>query len=98
MPWRLKYSKQAQKDSLKLASSGLKAQVEKLLTVLAENPYQSPSGFEKLKGTSEPVYSRRINIQHRLVYEVSEDKQVVKILRIWTHCGDRYNRVASSVG
>jgi toxin YoeB len=88
MAWRLKYSKQAQKDSLKLAASGLKDKAEKLLTILAENPYQSPPSFEKLKGTSTPVYSRRINIQHRLVYAVFEDEQVVKILRMWTHYGD----------
>ena len=88
MSWHLKYSKQAQKDSLKLASAGLKGQAEKLLTVLAENPYQSPPSFEKLKGTLTPVYSRRINIQHRLVYQVFEDEHVVKILRMWTHYGD----------
>jgi toxin YoeB len=88
MSWRLKYSKQAQKDSLKLATSGLKDKAEKLLMVLAENPYQSPPSCEKLKGTSTPVYSRRINIQHRLVYEVIEEEQVVKILRMWTHYGD----------
>jgi toxin YoeB len=88
MPWQLKYSKQAQKDSLKIAASGLKGQVEKLLTVLAENPYQSPPNFEKLKGTSTPVYSRRINIRHRLVYEVLENQGIIKILRMWTHYGD----------
>jgi toxin YoeB len=88
MSWRLKYSKQAQKDSLKIATSGLKGKVEKLLTLLAENPYQSPPNFEKLKGTSTPVYSRRINIQHRLVYQVFEDECVVKILRMWTHYGE----------
>jgi toxin YoeB len=88
MSWRLKYSKQAQKDSLKLASSGLKDNAEKLLTVLAENPYQSPPSFEKLRGTSTPVYSRRINIHHRLVYQVFESGRVVKILRMWTHYGE----------
>jgi toxin YoeB len=88
MGWQLKYSKQAQKDSLKLASAGLKDKAEKLLTVLAENPYQSPPSFEKLKGTSTPVYSRRINIQHRLVYQVFDDQQIVKVLRMWTHYGD----------
>ncbi|MGA7954821.1 MAG: Txe/YoeB family addiction module toxin [Gloeobacterales cyanobacterium] len=88
MSWRLKYSKQAQEDSLKLASSGLKDKAEKLLTVLAENPYQSPPSFEKLRGTSTPVYSRRINIHHRLVYQVFEDERVVKILRMWTHYGE----------
>jgi toxin YoeB len=88
MSWRLKYSKQAQKDSLKIATSGLKGKVEKLLTLLAENSYQSPPSFEKLKGTSTPVYSRRINIQYRLVYQVFEDECVVKILRMWTHYGE----------
>ena len=88
MPWQLKFSRQAEKDSLKLASAGLKPQAEKLLTVLVENPYQSPPSFEKLKGTSTPVYSRRINIQHRLVYEVFEDEKIVRILRMWTHYGD----------
>lgn len=88
MSWRLKYSKQAQQDSLKLALAGLKGKAEKLLTILAENPYQSPPRFEKLKGTSTPVYSRRINFQHRLVYQVFENERVVKILRMWTHYGD----------
>jgi len=88
MFWRLKYSKQAQQDSLKLASAGLKDKAEKLLIILAKNPYQSPPNFEKLKGTSTPVYSRRINIQHRLVYQVFENERVVKILRMWTHYGD----------
>ncbi|MBC8122464.1 MAG: Txe/YoeB family addiction module toxin [Gemmatimonadaceae bacterium] len=88
MTWRLKYSRQAQKDSLKLASSGLKDRAKKLLSVLAENPWQSPPSFEQLKGTSTPVYSRRINIQHRLVYQVFEDECVVKILRMWTQYRD----------
>ncbi|NCS76603.1 MAG: Txe/YoeB family addiction module toxin [Microcystis aeruginosa K13-07] len=88
MSWQLKYSKQAQKDSLKLASVGLKGKTEKLLAILAENPYQSPPNFEKLKGTVTPVYSRRINLQHRLVYEVFEDKKIVRILRMWTHYGE----------
>ena len=88
MSWRLKYSKQAQQDSLKLASAGLKGKAEKLLTILAENPYQSPPSFEKLKGTSTRVYSRRINIQHRLVYQVLENERVVKILRMWTRYRD----------
>jgi Txe/YoeB family toxin of toxin-antitoxin system len=88
MSWQLKYSKQAQKDSLKLASVGLKGKAKKLLAVLAENPYQSPPNFEKLKGTSTPVYSRRINIQHRLVYEVFEEEKIIRILRMWTHYED----------
>ena len=88
MSWRLKYSKKKKKDSLKLASAGLKSKAEKLLTVLAENPYKLPPNFEKLQGTSSPVYSRRINIQHRLVYQVFEDEHIVKVLRMWTHYGD----------
>ncbi|NCT52943.1 MAG: Txe/YoeB family addiction module toxin [Microcystis aeruginosa G13-03] len=82
MSWQLKYSKH------KLASVGLKGKTEKLLAILAENPYQSPPNFEKLKGTITPVYSRRINLQHRLVYEVFEDKKIVRILRMWTHYGE----------
>jgi Txe/YoeB family toxin of toxin-antitoxin system len=88
MTWQLKYTKQAQKDSLKLVKSGFKGKAEKLLAVLIENPYRSPPSFEKLQGTSTPVYSRRINIHHRLVYEVYDDEKVVKILRMWTHYGD----------
>ena len=88
MSWELKYSKQAQKDSLKIASTGLKSRVEKLLEILTENPYQSPPNFEKLKGTSCPIYSRRINIQHRLVYQIFKDEKIIKILRMWTHYGD----------
>lgn len=88
MSWQLKFSKQAQKDSLKIVSAGLKPQVEKLLIVLANNPFQSPPTVEKLKGTSTPVYSRRINIQHRLVYEIFEVEKVVKVLRMWTHYGE----------
>ncbi|MEO1134836.1 MAG: Txe/YoeB family addiction module toxin [Cyanobacteria bacterium J06639_1] len=88
MTWTLKFTKQARKDSLKLASAGLKGKAESLLAVLAENPFQIPPNFEKLKGTSSPVYSRRINIQHRLVYQVLEGDRVVKILRMWTHYGE----------
>ncbi len=82
MSWKLKYSKQAQKDSIKIASTGLKGKVSRILEILAENPYQSPPSFEKLKGTSSPVFSRRINIQHRLVYQVFENERIVKILRM----------------
>lgn len=88
MSWKLKYTKQAQKDSLKLAAANLKRKAEKLLQILAEDPYQSPPPFEKLKGTSAPTYSRRINIQHRLVYQVLDEDQVVKVLRMWTHYGE----------
>ena len=88
MTWRLKYTKQAQKDSLKLALAGLKDKIEELLAVLAEDPYLSLPSFEKLKGTSSPIYSRRINIQYRLVYQVFEDEHLVKVLRMWTHYGE----------
>ncbi|MGF1603917.1 MAG: Txe/YoeB family addiction module toxin [Thermosynechococcaceae cyanobacterium] len=84
----LKYTKQAQKDSLKLAAANLKRKAETLLQVLTKNPYQSPPSFEKLKGISAPIYSRRINIQHRLVYQILDDVQVVKVLRMWTHYGE----------
>ena len=85
--WTLKYTKQAQKDALKLAATNLKGQAQKLLDILAVDPYQSPPSFEKLKGTSESTFSRRINIQHRLVYQVIGDQRIVKVLRMWTHYG-----------
>jgi toxin YoeB len=83
--WRLVYTKQAQKDANKLASSNLKEKAEELLVVLKKNPFQNPPPYEKLVGDLSGAYSRRINIQHRLVYEVIESEQVVKIIRMWTH-------------
>lgn len=83
--WRLVYTKQAQKDAKKLASSNLKEKAEELLVVLKKNPFQNPPPYEKLVGDLSGAYSRRINIQHRLVYEVIESEQVVKIIRMWTH-------------
>ncbi|MEH2027352.1 Txe/YoeB family addiction module toxin [Nostoc sp.] len=83
--WRLIYTKQAQKDAKKLASSNLKEKAEELLAVLEENPFQNPQPYEKLVGDLSGAYSRRINIQHRLVYEVIESEQVVKIIPMWTH-------------
>jgi Txe/YoeB family toxin of toxin-antitoxin system len=83
--WRLLYTKQAQKDAKRLASAGLKARAQSLLDVLAEDPFRSPPPFEKLVGDLRGAYSRRINIQHRLVYQVLEDEHVVKVLRMWTH-------------
>ncbi|MBE8968122.1 Txe/YoeB family addiction module toxin [Nostocales cyanobacterium LEGE 12452] len=83
--WRLIYTKQAQKDAKKLASSNLKEKAEELLTVLKENPFHNPPPYEKLVGDLSGAYFRRINIQHRLVYEVIESEQVVKIIRMWTH-------------
>ena len=85
MNWTLVFTAQAKKDAKKLASSGLKAQAERLLDVLAANPYQTPPRYEKLVGELAGAYSRRINIQHRLVYQVLDDAKVVKIIRMWTH-------------
>ena len=83
--WQLVYTRQAQKDARKLASSGVKPQAERLLAILADNPYQTPPFFEKLVGDLAGAYSRRINIQHRLVYEVLDSIKTVKVLRMWTH-------------
>ena len=85
MSWRLLYTKQAQKDAKRLASACLKGKTQSLLDVLAEDPFRSPPPFEKLVGDLRGAYSRRINIQHRLVYQVLEDEHVVKVLRMWTH-------------
>jgi len=83
--WQLVYTKQAQKDARKLASSGLKDKAKALLQVVESNPYQNPPSYEKLVGDLAGAYSRRINIQHRLVYQVLEDQNIVKVLRMWTH-------------
>ena len=85
MTWKLVYTKQAHKDAKKLASSGLKPKAEELLALIAEDPYRKPPPFEKLIGDLAGAYSRRINIQHRLVYQVLEDEKVVKVLRLWSH-------------
>lgn len=85
MSWRLVYAKAARKDAKKLAAAGLKPKAEKLLDLLREDSFQSPPPFEKLVGDLAGAYSRRINIQHRLVYEVVDEEQVVKVLRMWTH-------------
>ena len=83
--WRLVYTKQAQKDAAKLAAAGLKEKAEELLTVLQENPFQTPPRYEKLVGDLSGAYSRRINLQHRLVYQVLQEERTVKIIRMWTH-------------
>ena len=83
--WKLVYTKQAQKDAKKLLSAGLKPKAEQLLRVLSSNPYQTPPPYEKLVGDLAGAYSRRINIQHRLVYQVLDDIKVVKVIRMWTH-------------
>lgn len=85
MNWRLVYTQQAQKDAKKLAAAGLRPKAETLLAILAENPFQNPPSYEKLVGDLSGAYSRRINIQHRLVYQVLESERTVKILRLWTH-------------
>ncbi len=85
MIWQLAFTKQAQKDAKKLAAAGLKAKAKALLDVVQVNPLQNPPPFEKLVGDLSGAYSRRINIQHRLVYQVLQDEHVVKVLRLWTH-------------
>lgn len=88
MSWRLVYTKQAQKDAKKLVAAGLKSKAQGLLAVLEENPYRTPPPFEKLVGDLAGAYSRRINIQHRLVYQVLDETRTVKVLRMWTHYSD----------
>lgn len=83
--YKLVYTKQAKKDARKVSSSGLKSKVEELLDILRENPFQKYPPYEKLLGELEGAYSRRINIQHRLVYQVYEDKKIVKVIRMWSH-------------
>ena len=85
MTWKLVYTKPAQKDAKKLLVSGLKNQAQKILEVIKENPYQNPPPYEKLIGDLAGAYSRRINIQHRLVYQVYEEERVIKVIRLWTH-------------
>ncbi|GBL06349.1 Txe/YoeB family addiction module toxin [Glaciecola sp. KUL10] len=85
MTWKIVYTKQAQKDARKLASSGLKSKAQVLINIIEQDPYTTPPSFEKLIGDLSGAYSRRINIQHRLVYQVYEDDKIVKILRLWSH-------------
>ena len=85
MTWELYFTRQARKDARKLASAGLKERAERLLDIVRGNPYQSPPPYEKLTGDLAGAYSRRINIQHRLVYQVLDDEHAVKVLRLWTH-------------
>ncbi len=83
--WRVVFTKQAQKDAQKIAASGLRDKTQHLLDILAEDPLRQPPRFEKLVGDLTGAYSRRINIQHRLVYQILEGARVVKVLRMWTH-------------
>ena len=85
MSWKLVYTKQARKDAKKLAAAGMKPKAAALLKLLAEDPYHTPPPFEKLVGDLSGAYSRRINIQHRLVYQVLGEERIVKVIRLWTH-------------
>ncbi len=85
MSWELFFTKQAQKDAQKLKQSGLKEKAQKLLEIISENPFQTPPPFEKLVGDLFGAYSRRINIQHRLIYQIYEAEKSIKIIRMWTH-------------
>jgi toxin YoeB len=83
--WRLVFTKQSQKDAKKIARSGLKQQTSKLLEILKKDPYQKPPPYEKLVGDLTGAFSRRINIQHRLIYQILDDIKTVKVIRMWTH-------------
>ena len=85
MSWQLVYARQAQKDARKIAEAGLRPRVEEMLAMLARDPFSNPHPYEKLVGDLVGAYSRRINIQHRLVYEVFKEERVVRVLRMWTH-------------
>ncbi|MBI4051084.1 MAG: Txe/YoeB family addiction module toxin [Elusimicrobia bacterium] len=85
MSWQLVFTKQAQRDAKKLSASGLRSKAETLLKILQRNPFKSPPPFEKLVGDLKGAYSRRINIQHRLVYQVLSSIKTVKVIRLWTH-------------
>lgn len=85
MKWQLVFTKQAQKDAKKISAAGLRSKAEHLLDIIRDSPYQNPPPYEKLIGDLAGAISRRINIQHRLVYQVLEDQRTVKIIRMWTH-------------
>ena len=83
--WRVVFTKQAQKDAKKLSAAGLRPKAERLLAILGEDPFRNPPPYEKLVGDLAGFYSRRINIQHRLVYQVYQDERIVKVIRLWAH-------------
>lgn len=85
MKWKVVYTKQAQKDTKKLTRSGLKEKALTILELLSEDPFKTPPSYEKLVGDLSGVYSRRINIQHRIVYQIIQEKKIIKIIRMWTH-------------
>jgi toxin YoeB len=83
--WQVVFTKQAQKDAKKLSAAGLRPKAEQLIEILRENPYRTPPPFEKLLGELSGSFSRRINIQHRMVYQVLDEDRIVKVIRMWTH-------------
>jgi toxin YoeB len=83
--WIVVFTKQARKDAKKLSASGLKSKAEAIIEILRENPYQTPPSYEKLVGDLSGAYSRRINIQHRIVYQILDNEKTVKVIRMWTH-------------
>jgi len=83
--WQVVFTKQAQKDAKKLSAAGLRPKAQQVIEILSKNPYQTPPTFEKLLGDLSGAFSRRINIQHRLVYQVLDDEKIVKVIRMWTH-------------
>ena len=85
MMWKIVFTKQAQKDAEKLAASGLKSKAEEIIEILKQNPYQTPPSYEKLLGDLSGACSRRLNIQHRVVYQILNDEKIVKVIRMWTH-------------
>lgn len=85
MSWKLFYTKKAQHDAKKLSAAGLRPKAEELLNILRQNPFQKPPPFEKLVGDLDGAYSRRINIKHRLVYQIIKEKKIVKVIRMWSH-------------
>ncbi len=85
MSWTVVFTKQAKKDAKKLSASGLKSKAEAIIQILHENPYQVPPSYEKLVGDLSGAYSRRINIQHRIVYQILDEEKTVKVIRMWTH-------------
>lgn len=83
--WRVVFTRQAQKDAKRLSSAGLRPKAEALIDILRQDPYQSPPPFEKLLGDLSGAYSRRINIQHRIIYQILDERRIVKVIRMWTH-------------
>lgn len=85
MSWKVVFTKHAQKDAKKLSSHGLKSKAEEIIELLKHNPYQTPPPYEKLLGDLSGAYSRRLNIQHRMVYQILDEEKIVKVIRMWTH-------------